>query len=68
MIHLTVLDTLRDAEPEMLTPGQIKGKLLDQYPDVTNDVIVQSLKQLEQTGMVTEVLGVGEGASLWRTK
>jgi hypothetical protein len=68
MIHLTVLDVLRDMEPEMLSAGQIKGKLLEQHPDVTHEMVLQSLKQLESTGMIAEVGGAGEGASLWRVR
>lgn len=68
MIHGAVLDVLRTAAPETMSPGQVKGKLLEADEGITYFNIVETLKQLRQLGMVEEVSGIGEGATQWRSK
>jgi uncharacterized protein (DUF433 family) len=68
MIHLDVLDVLRDVAPGMASAGQVKGQILDRYPEVSHANILEALKQLRHIGLAEEVTGVGEGASQWRIK
>jgi hypothetical protein len=50
-----VLAELRAVAPETLSPGALRGLLLEAHPDATRDQVLQQLKQLERLGLAKEV-------------
>jgi len=67
MNYLDILDVLRAAEPNALTPGQIQGQLLERFPEVLRVVITARLEDLERLHLVECVRGVGDGPTEWRS-
>lgn len=66
-----VLEELLSVKPGTLTPGHLRGRIIDDYPygsdEPSRENILKVLNQLEETGEVEMVsLGRHEVVSEWR--